>query len=212
MNSFDKNLKRLRIQRSMNQEDLAEKMHVSRQTVSGWETGRRQPDLDTLKKLAEVLDVDIHELIYGSKPGEYPKFQKKYKLRTAVCGGIVTVLLLFRLLLWPYLRKLFFTTHWGLALTICYCFLPPIGSFTFGILIPSLIQLFVPLSMRKSHASCCLAGGILAALPVILFWLGIKPCSRWILYPVGSAFLSNFWTNLYPLVGTNVAASFSGTS
>ena len=34
-------------------EELAEKLNVTRQTVSGWETGRRQPDLDTLKELAD---------------------------------------------------------------------------------------------------------------------------------------------------------------
>ena len=52
MNTFDRNLQRLRKLRNMKQEDLAQRMNVSRQTVSGWETGRRQPDLDTLKKLA----------------------------------------------------------------------------------------------------------------------------------------------------------------
>ena len=59
MNTFDNNLKQLRIQRNLKQEELAEKLHVTRQTVSGWETGRRQPDLDMLKKLAEVLDIDM---------------------------------------------------------------------------------------------------------------------------------------------------------
>ena len=42
MNTFDKNLKRLRIQRNLKQEELAEKLHVTRQTVSGWETGVSQ--------------------------------------------------------------------------------------------------------------------------------------------------------------------------
>ena len=67
MNAFDKNLRRLRIRRNLKQEDLAELVHVTRQTVSGWETGRRQPDLQMLQKLAEALDADVHELIYGTK-------------------------------------------------------------------------------------------------------------------------------------------------
>ena len=91
MNSFDNNLRRLRNRKNLKQEELAERMHVSRQTISGWETGRRQPDLDTLKKLADALDADIHELIYGSKPEEYPKFQRKYVLRTAVSGVLAAV-------------------------------------------------------------------------------------------------------------------------
>lgn len=73
MNSFENNLKRLRNRKNLKQEELAELMNVSRQTISGWETGRRQPDLDTLKRLAETLDVDIHVLIYGNEPDEWQK-------------------------------------------------------------------------------------------------------------------------------------------
>lgn len=118
MSSFESNLKRLRTRQGLKQEELAQKMSVTRQTVSGWETGRRQPDLETLKKLAKVLDVDIHELIYGNKPGEYPQFQKKYVIQTAVLGSIVAIILLFRLLIWPYFKVLCSTKHWGLALMI----------------------------------------------------------------------------------------------
>ena len=59
MNTFEKNLKRLRSQRNLKQEDLAEQLSVTRQTVSGWETGRRQPDLDTLKKLAAAPSTSL---------------------------------------------------------------------------------------------------------------------------------------------------------
>ena len=56
MNTFPNNLKRLRKASGLKQEELAERLNVTRQTVSGWETGRRQPDLDTLKLLAETLE------------------------------------------------------------------------------------------------------------------------------------------------------------
>ena len=72
------NIKRLRIQNNMTQEELAEKMFVSRQTVSSWETGRNQPDVDTLKALASVYGTDVNELIYGVPKGAYPRYQKKY--------------------------------------------------------------------------------------------------------------------------------------
>lgn len=190
MNSFDKNLKRLRNQRNLKQEDLAERINVTRQTISGWETGRRQPDLDTLKKLAEVLDVDVHELIYGNKPGAYPKFQRKYVICTKVFGGIMVILLLFRLLILPYLQIMINTFHWGPLLTICYDFLPQVGSFAFGSLFPGVIQLFMPVRMKKRSRLWCLVGGLTAILPVILFWLEVRPWSRWILSKIGNAMLT----------------------
>ena len=190
MNTFDKNLKRLRNQRNLMQEDLAQKMNVTRQTVSGWETGRRQPDLNTLIKLAEVLDVDIQELIYGQKHGENPKFQKKYVWFTVVWGGFSILILLFRLLLWPYFKVMCNTHHWGLLLTVGYAFVHPFGSFAFGSLISALIQLRMPVRMEKHLAVWCNVFGILMAVPVILVWFGLGIWSRWVVYPVGNAFLS----------------------
>lgn len=189
MNTFEKNLKRLRSQRNLKQEDLAEQLSVTRQTVSGWETGRRQPDLDTLKKLAAALDVDVHELIYGVKPGTYPMYQRKYVICTTVFGVIATILLLFRLLILPGLRSIFTSHHWGTALTICNFLLPQIGATSFGALFPALIQLFIPIRLKKRIRFCYLAAGLTALLPVLLFWLGVPPCSRWILSKAGNVAL-----------------------
>ena len=52
----------------MTQSDLAEKMFVTRQTVSSWENGRTQPDIDSLTALSQALSVSVEELIYGEKP------------------------------------------------------------------------------------------------------------------------------------------------
>ena len=190
MYSFNKNLKRLRILRDMTQDDLAMRMNVTRQTVSGWELGRRQPDLDTLKNLAEVLSVDLDELIYGHKRSEHPKFQKKYVTLAAICIGIIVFLMLFRLLIWPHFKVLCATYHWGLFLTIFYNVIPQVGSFVCGAFISALIQLFVPVRMERKRAVWSFIIGALTLLPVILFWIGIDFWIRWFLYPVGNAFLS----------------------
>lgn len=189
MNAFDKNLKRLRVQRNLKQEDLAELLHVTRQTVSGWETGRRQPDLQMLQKLAEVLAVDVHELIYGIKPGAYPKYQRKYVICTAVFGGIVVSLLLLRLLLWPHLNPLANTYHWGTFLLICTVLLPQTGSLSFGLMIPALVQLWAPIPIRKRQRRWALAAGVTVLLPPVLFWLSVPPFSRWGLSSFKSALL-----------------------
>ena len=60
---FSSNLKKFRQYWDLKQEDLALKIGKTKQTVSSYETGRRQPDFITLKKIAEVLSVTTDELI-----------------------------------------------------------------------------------------------------------------------------------------------------
>ena len=57
------NLKRLRQQHQYTQEDLAEKLGVSRQVVAKWEKGESTPDLYFCIKLAELYDVTIDNLV-----------------------------------------------------------------------------------------------------------------------------------------------------
>ena len=48
-----------RKQKNMTQEELAEQLNVARQTISKWETGETIPDIDSLKKLAVLLDFSV---------------------------------------------------------------------------------------------------------------------------------------------------------
>ncbi|MBO7662122.1 MAG: helix-turn-helix domain-containing protein [Clostridia bacterium] len=58
-----KNLQRLRKQKNLTQEALAERIGVARQTVAKWETGESIPDLDTAGRLASVLEVALDDLV-----------------------------------------------------------------------------------------------------------------------------------------------------
>lgn len=60
----------LRTERDMSQDDLAEKLEVSRQSVSKWETGQSTPDLDKIIKLADLFGVSVDELV---REGERPQ-------------------------------------------------------------------------------------------------------------------------------------------
>ena len=53
----------LRTKSGMSQEALAEKIHVTRQAVSRWETGETVPNVDTLKLLSMLFDVSINTLL-----------------------------------------------------------------------------------------------------------------------------------------------------
>ena len=61
------NIKRLRGERGLTQEQLAEQLCVTRQTVSSWENNRTQPDIDMLTALSDALGADVEELIYGKR-------------------------------------------------------------------------------------------------------------------------------------------------
>ena len=56
MQTFGKQLAAARAARGMTQEALAQAVNVTRSTISSWERDRTQPDLDTLKRLSEVLE------------------------------------------------------------------------------------------------------------------------------------------------------------
>jgi transcriptional regulator with XRE-family HTH domain len=56
-------LKAIRTNRLLTQKELAEKVGVSWQTVSEWESGRQQPRMSHLRKLCEVLEVTADELL-----------------------------------------------------------------------------------------------------------------------------------------------------
>lgn len=63
-------LKRLRNEKELTQEQLAEKVGVSNRTVSRWETGNNLPDISILIQLSEFYDIDIREIIDGERKSE----------------------------------------------------------------------------------------------------------------------------------------------
>lgn len=53
----------LRTKHALSQEELAEKLFVTRQAVSRWETGETVPNTETLKRLSRLFDVSINTLL-----------------------------------------------------------------------------------------------------------------------------------------------------
>ena len=85
MANVGKNIKKIRTQKKMTQDELAEKLFVSRQTVSNYENNKSNPDIETLKKIADVLGVDANTLIYGEKSfSEKKEIIEKYGPRMIV--------------------------------------------------------------------------------------------------------------------------------
>ena len=66
------NLRKIRLERGMKQIEVAEAVGLSDQAICTYEIGTREPSLDTLRKLAAVLECTIDELI-GEKEEEDDK-------------------------------------------------------------------------------------------------------------------------------------------
>lgn len=105
---FDENLRAFRKQKEFSQEYLAEKMNVSRQTISKWENGTAMPDLKKLTDLASLFDVSMDELLGTSAPDyktsvsdnselenlkqAFDEYKAKNKKTTIIFGAVSTVL------------------------------------------------------------------------------------------------------------------------
>lgn len=68
---FKDQLKKLRKKNNLTQEELADKLFISRTLVVKWETGKRYPSRDALTKLAEIFGVTYEELIEGNNEPFY---------------------------------------------------------------------------------------------------------------------------------------------
>ncbi|MCC8357907.1 MAG: helix-turn-helix domain-containing protein, partial [Oscillospiraceae bacterium] len=75
-------LHKLRKQHGLSQEALAEKMTVTRQTISKWELGQSMPDLDFVAQLSDIFSVSTDYLIKENftEPEESPRRKEKRHL------------------------------------------------------------------------------------------------------------------------------------
>ncbi len=62
-NAFGKKLKELRLEKNLSQRELGKIFNVCNQTISFWELGSREPDLDTLINIAHYFDVSYQSLL-----------------------------------------------------------------------------------------------------------------------------------------------------
>ena len=92
---FNENLKNLRKQKGLTQEELASALFVSRTAVSKWESGRGLPSIDSLKQIADFFSVSLDALLSGEEICRLAD-KKVEKTREVVFGLLdIAVLLLF---------------------------------------------------------------------------------------------------------------------
>lgn len=111
-------LKKLRNEKGLTQEQLAEKLNTSSRAVSRWETGRNMPDLDMLIAVSAFYGVDIKEVIDGEKKdaailppekeintkiADYSREREKWlirKLMVIITVGLIAWVVSFVFMLW----------------------------------------------------------------------------------------------------------------
>ena len=134
MAEVSKRIRQLRIERGFTQTQLAERLNVTRQTVSSWERDMSHPDINTLQEIASIFDISIEELIYARpafkvKRGEYSEvlsgkfifFSAIVYFALLVWGGAYIGIPLFRALLGGGIHEEFiFIIYWGLFLLVIF--------------------------------------------------------------------------------------------
>lgn len=95
--TFSENLQFLRNEAGETQEQLAETLEVSRQSVSKWESGQSFPEMETLLRLCDLYQVDLDTLLRGSvrksrvtDVAQYDSFMDRFSRRISLAvGGII---------------------------------------------------------------------------------------------------------------------------
>lgn len=99
-NSFGKTLAKLRKERKLTQQELADLLHVTNKTISKWETNTTAPDIDTLKRISQVLNVPVDVLLGNSKltiPGNNKHKITKKKIVLILSLLLVSIFLIYYL-------------------------------------------------------------------------------------------------------------------
>lgn len=133
MADISNNIRRLRTGRGLSQAQLAEKVGVTRQTISKWESGSSFPDIEMVRHLAEALHTDMDALLYPVSSGK-----RRRKRSEALPGSFILLSLAVFLFLFfvvgvnaviPIFRKIFgsdisrdpfYLIFWGIILLVIY--------------------------------------------------------------------------------------------
>lgn len=123
MNAVNTSIKDLRKKKNMTQDELAEKLNVTRQAVSNWENGKTQPDVETLTRLAEAFDVSVERLIYGKEKPRWHfavNFQPQQTIELGMIIAAVVSYVEWRSIGWAIVHALL---NWGYVLYYIFKYL-----------------------------------------------------------------------------------------
>ena len=143
MRDIGKNIRYLRQLKKMTQDELAERLFVTRQTVSNYETGKSRPDIEMLIRIAQTLDTDPNTVLYGI-PKQENRERKIFKLCLSLAVLIIVWIGFSHL---AALAKRNASTTYDMRLYLaCIILLGPMVAFWFGWTVMQGISVFSKLS------------------------------------------------------------------
>ena len=89
-----KHIKKFRQEKQLSQEELADRIYVTRQTVSNWENDKSYPDVNSLLLLSEIFQISLDRLIKGDIDTMKEVIKKEEVTKLKCYGTIYTVLLI----------------------------------------------------------------------------------------------------------------------
>lgn len=169
------NIKKLRTAQGLTQDQLAERLFVTRQTISSWERAASRPSLEQLEAIAAALGEDVMTLLYGPKP----------KYRPSRKRVILVVVLPLQVEGWVMRHRpgwLFYMVAFRL-----------VEGLLLGLGILGAASLRWPLSLRGKGKRRCLMIALLCLLvsPALFAWIHLGHCP----YPIFA-----FWMYTYDVL------------
>ena len=164
---MSQNIEAFRLQKKLTQNDMAEKLSVTEQTVSDWESGESEPDIETLAKIADVLNTEIEALVYGPQDPAHQKKEKRHLLFVIV--GLL-ILGIFFYFFGPFAAKLEKETFISGPYVLLKLFLLPIFWLVFGW---AMMQALGILGLAKPSGARFAKAIHIAALVVVLLYAAL---------------------------------------
>ena len=118
-------IKKYRMNMGISQEELAEKVYVSRQTVSNWETEKNYPDIHSILLLSSVFNVSLDQLIKGDVEIMKKEIKDTEIKKLNKYGGIYAVFLILTVVsLVPFIAFMdwYGLIPWGIVYTVAVYF------------------------------------------------------------------------------------------
>ena len=103
---LEEKLRELRKRHNFSQQEFADMLHVSRQVVSRWETGKTEPNVEMLKQISQIYKITVDDLVKNDtikndivpdeiRYSEYIEYLKSLNLSIMFLAALVTIVIPF---------------------------------------------------------------------------------------------------------------------